>query len=289
MEHKNYNDFPNRERPSVKTAASSFPRFVSKPQAVFRLFCFPYAGANAVTVFRPWSQKLPSTIEVCPVQLPGRGFRVSEPLLVNLVETVRQIGKAVVERLDKPFAFFGHSMGALLAFELARLLRREWGITPQQLIVSGRMAPQIADPDPPTYDLPEREFFEDLQRRNGTPTEVFQHSELMKVILPILRADFKICQTYVYVEEPPLICPITVLGGLTDEVTREELERWKAQTTGRFRLHMLPGDHFFINTQMEQVLSLVMSQLMSQASNDSQLRSRIAVSPHLSRNDAVGN
>lgn len=232
-----------------------------RPHARLRLFCFPYAGGDAVAIFRKWPQLLPSAVEVCPVQIPGRGIRLSEPPLTSLVAIVEAITEAIRTHLDKPFAFFGHSMGAMIGFELSRKLRRGHGVEPRILFVSGRAAPHVPDPDPPTYNLPEPEFLEELRRINGTPKEALEHPELMKLMLPILQADFQVCQTHAYVSEPPLSCPITVLGGVQDDTTREELEAWKQHTASRCSVHVLPGDHFFIRTEHYTVMRIVASQV----------------------------
>lgn len=228
-----------------------------KPQARLRLLCFPYAGGSAL-IYRNWSENLPAEIEVYALQLPGRGGRMQEPAATHLTPLIEAIAQAIMPHLDKPFAFFGHSMGALISFELARYLRTAQARLPAQLFVSGRAAPQVLDTDPPTYDLPEDQFIEELRRLGGTPREVLEHPELMSLMMPLLRADFSVCQTYSYRVEPPLDCPITVLGGLQDNhVTREKLDAWRAQTISNFKLHMLPGDHFFLNTHQAQLLRIV--------------------------------
>jgi medium-chain acyl-[acyl-carrier-protein] hydrolase len=144
---------------------------------------------------------------------------------------VKSISEVIEPHLDKPFAFFGHSMGAMISHDLARALRRKYGVEPVHLFVSGRRAPQMPRTRKTTYDLPEPEFIEELRRLNGTPQEVLDQPELMQLMIPLLRADFSVCQTYQYEPEPPLTCPITVFGGLEDETTREELVGWRAQTS----------------------------------------------------------
>lgn len=237
-----------------------------RPEARLRLFCFPYAGGGA-TIFRKWSDSLPETVEVNPVQLPGRGNRLREPPFARLSPLVQAIAAGLLPHLDKPFAFFGHSMGALISFELARLLRRERGIEPYHLFVSGRRAPQILDPVPITYNLPQAKFIENLQKLNGTPAELFEHRELMTLMLPVLRADFEVVQTYAYEEEPALSCSISALGGIQDqEVSRGDLEAWRHQTGAAFMLRRFAGDHFFLNTQQSlflQMLSQELGQLVS--------------------------
>jgi surfactin synthase thioesterase subunit len=233
----------------ITTRATShwffFPR--QNPHASLRLFCFPYAGGRASYV-RLWPENLPSSVEVCAVELPARGRRLKEPPITRITPLVESIARALYPYLDKPFAFFGHSMGALISFELARELRREYGLQPAQLFVSGRRAPQIPDRDPPTNSLPEHDFVAELRRLNGTPKEVLEHSELLQFMLPVLRADFEVNETYEYFPEPPLSCPIAALGGLQDkEVTRSDLEGWQKQTKRSFVLRMFPGDHFFLH------------------------------------------
>jgi medium-chain acyl-[acyl-carrier-protein] hydrolase len=177
----------------------------------------------------------------------------------NLVES---IAEDLVPYLDKPFAFFGHSMGAAIGFELARLLRREHAPEPVHLFLSGRAAPQVPPTHGPTYDLPENEFIEELRRINGTPAEVLENPELMQFVLPLLRADFEVIQTYTPVEDVPLKCSITALGGLGDnEATRDSLEGWREHTTGAFALRLFPGDHFFIHTTLQTLLRMISSEL----------------------------
>lgn len=232
-----------------------------KPQARIRLFCFPYAGGSSA-IYHRWPNDLTSEVEVYLLQLPGRGSRLQEPAFTGLDALVEAIAQAILPYLKKPFAFFGHSMGALVAFELARYLRRTQAPVPAQLFISGRTAPQIADTDAPAHDLPEEEFVQEVRRLNGTPGEVLEHPELMHLMIPLLRADFSVCETYSYKVEPALDCPITVLGGLQDhEVPRESLEAWREHTTSDFKVRMLPGDHFFLNTDQPQLLRIVAQEL----------------------------
>jgi medium-chain acyl-[acyl-carrier-protein] hydrolase len=227
------------------------------PQAKLRLFCFPYAGGGSL-IFRRWGEGLPESVEVCSVQLPGREMRLREMAFTRMMPLVQAIAEAMLPYFDKPFAFFGHSMGATISFELARHLRREYSLQPEQLFVSGRSAPQIPNTDPPTYHLPEERFIEELRRLSGTPKEVLEHKELLGVLLPLLRADFELIQTYQYTVEPPLDCPISAFGGLQDEeVGRNILESWKEQTTVSFALHMFPGNHFFLHSSQSLLLRIL--------------------------------
>ncbi|MEM7759326.1 MAG: thioesterase II family protein [Cyanobacteria bacterium P01_A01_bin.40] len=235
-------------------------------RAKLRLFCFHYAGGGAAS-FRNWSDNLPSSVEVHFVELPGRGFRLTERAFQSLDPLVIAIADALHHNLDKPFAFFGHSMGGLICFELARLLRKKYSLNPIHLFVSAHRAPQLPDPDPPIYNLPEPEFLEELRDLEGTPQEVLENAELMQLLLPTLRADFTVVDTYNYTAEAPLDCPITAFGGLQDrEVSYEELKAWQEQTTAAFSLHMLPGNHFFIHSARSLLLKHICQDLDLSAS-----------------------
>lgn len=237
----------------------SYPRL--NPSAALRLFCFPYAG-GASHIFRAWPQSLPPTVEVCPVNLPGRGNRLLEPPFTNLTLLVQSIAQSLLPHLSKPFAFFGHSMGAIISFELARYLRKEQSPEPVHLFVSGRRAPQALDTEPSTYNLPEAKFLAYLRRLNGTPGEILEHPELMRLMLPLLRADFELVETYSYSKDAPLNCSITALGGLKDDrVKPAQLEAWRKQTSGHFSLQMLPGGHFYLHTAEPLLLEILSSEL----------------------------
>lgn len=235
--------------------------FKPHAQAKLRLFCFPYAGGTA-TIFRTWQESLPATIEVCPVHLPGRGKRLRETPFTDYQSFVQAIAEGLQPYLDKPFALFGHSLGAMLSFELARLLRRLHLPQPRHLFVSGRRAPQVVNSEPPAHVLPDEQFVATLRKLNGTPAEALEHPELMQLMLPLLRADFAVCDTYTYVPEEPLAIPITAYGGLFDTgISREQVEGWRQHTTASFSLRMLPGDHFFINTSQTTLLRLLLEDL----------------------------
>ncbi|HEV7670276.1 MAG TPA: thioesterase domain-containing protein [Thermoanaerobaculia bacterium] len=224
------------------------------PRARFRLFCFPYAGGGA-SAYRGWAGALPADVEVCPVQLPGREGRLRDRPFDRLEPMIQALADVLVPYFDLPFAFFGHSMGGLISFELARELRRRGGPEPLHLFVSARRGPQVPSREEAIHDLPEPEFSNKLRELNGTPEEVLQHAELMKLLTPILRADFAVNETYVYTPGEPLACGVSAFGGLGDvEVTKEDLAAWNDLTRGRFRLRMLPGDHFFVHSGKELIL-----------------------------------
>ena len=182
-------------------------------------------------------------------------MRLKEAPFTQLAPLVEAIAQSLLPYLDKPFAFFGHSMGGLTSFEAARLLRRTYARSPVHLFVSGRRAPQIPDSDSPIHTLPDAEFLKELRHLNGTPEAVLANEELMQLLLPTLRADFAVLETYTYQTESPLNCPITAFGGLQDpEVSCEMLEAWQEQTSATFSLQMFFGDHFFIHTAQSLLL-----------------------------------
>lgn len=242
------------------------------PRARLRLFCFPYAGGGA-SAYRGWAAALPPDVEVCPVQLPGRESRLREPPFNRPEPLVLALVDALQPHLGLPFAFFGHSMGAMLSFELARELRRRGRPLPLHLFVSGRRAPQVPAREEDIHDLPEPEFVAKLRELNGTPEEVLQHAELMRLLIPVLRADFTLNETYVFRPEEPLDLGISAFGGLGDaEVSREDVEGWREHMRGSFRLRMLPGDHFFLHSARELITESVARDLADLARTAEPLR-----------------
>ncbi|HEY1353970.1 MAG TPA: thioesterase domain-containing protein [Ktedonobacteraceae bacterium] len=246
----------------IAKAGSWIEYWQQRPQARMRLFCFPYAGGGA-SLYRNWSKNLPAQIEVCPVQFPGRENRLWEEPFAHLPALVEQLSAVLLPYLQMPYAFFGHSMGALIAFELTRALRRQACTAgPAHLFVSGHRAPQIADPDPPSYALPTAAFIETLRELDGTPAAVLQNDELLQLLLPLLRADFSVCETYRYHQEKPLRCPLTAFGGLLDKsVAREVVISWREQTCGPFKARFFAGDHFFLEKEQQAVLGAVVQDL----------------------------
>lgn len=226
-------------------------------EARLRLFCFPYAGGSAL-IYRKWPDWVLPGVEVYPVQPPGRGGRLQETPFTEIEPLVEALAPVIAPFLDKPFAFFGHSMGASIGFELARLLRRDYGKEPLHFFVSARRAPQVPNTDPPIHDLPDELLKNELRRLEGTPAEVLEHPELMEVMLPLLRADFSVSEKYMFVPDAPLSCPLSALGGLQDShVKREDLEAWRQLTTGPFLLRMFAGNHFFLHTAQNLLLRAV--------------------------------
>lgn len=222
-----------------------------------RLFCFSYAGGNAST-YRDWHKLLPADVEVCSIQLPGRGSRFKENAYTTLNSMLDALQSAIQPHIGVPYAMFGHSMGAQVAFELARRLRDAGQRQPECLIVSGRRGPQRPPRNKPIHTLPEPEFREEIRRLNGTPEEALNNPELMDLVSPILRADCQVVETWEYRPSEPIDVPVLALGGVKDkQVSLDDLEDWRSVTRGPFSLELFSGDHFFINQVTDSLLNTV--------------------------------
>lgn len=196
------------------------------------------------------------------MQLPGHETRRGEPLMTNLAALLPALAYDLLPFLDRPYAFFGHSMGALIAFELARHVRRAGAPTPDRLMLSAYRAPHLAAPHPATHALPDAPFLRAISRLHGLPAEVQADAELMRVLLPIVRADVTLCETHVYTADAPLACPLSVFGGLDDpSATPGMLAAWRVHTRNTCSLRMLPGDHFFLQSGRQLLLRAVSDDL----------------------------
>jgi len=224
--------------------------------ASLTLVCFPYAGGGA-SAWRGWSDSLPTEVEVLGVQPPGREQRLLEPAFDELEPLLEAIVWELAPALTRPFAFFGHSLGALLAYEVAHVLRRRAG-EPRYLFVSGLRAPHLPLPWDPIHRLPDRAVIDELRRLGGTPPAVLDHDEMMELVLPPLRADLAVCETYTYRPRPRLRCPIAAFAGVTDpSVTTPEIAAWREHTDGEFTLQLFPSDHFFLQHSRTPLLAAV--------------------------------
>jgi len=246
----------------TSTQSQWFGYYRPNPAANVRLFCFPFAGGNAMS-YRTWANFLPKEIEVCPIELPGRGSRLREKPVTQLETMIKAIAADLFPFFNnKPYAIFGHSMGALIGFELIRYLRKMQAQEPVHLFVSGHIAPHVPYNRQPIYDLPDAEFVTELRKLNGTPQAVLDNDELMQLLIPILRADFAANETYVYEDDIPLNCPITAFGGLQDkDVSRADIEAWQKHTSSSFSMYMLPGDHFFLQNVFMSILQKITTHL----------------------------
>jgi medium-chain acyl-[acyl-carrier-protein] hydrolase len=234
-----------------------------KPVAAARLrtFLFSYAGGGA-SVYRDWTRGLPATVDACPVQLPGKENRCLEPPYTSIGPLVRTLASVLQPYMDLPFAFFGYSMGALVSFELARELRRRGQVLPAHMIVAARRAPRLPAVDAPVHHLPDEAFIDEMRHMQGTPEEILRNPEFMQFLLPMVRADFTLCETYEYTPEPPLDCSLSSYGGADDEEPRPEtLVRWREETSRAHHVRLFQGDHFFIHTCRAALLRTVSEEL----------------------------
>lgn len=213
--------------------------------APLRLFCFAHAGGGG-GFFRPWRGRLGPDIDVCPVVLPGREFRITEAPYRRMEDLIGPLCDGLRPFLDAPYALFGHSMGAAVAYEAARRFTAE-GRAPVRLLVSGRRAPQLAARRRPIAGIPDDDFIAAVTSLGGTPDAVLEEGGLLQVLLPCLRADFAVNEAYHPAGEPRLTCPVSAFTGDRDpEVEPVEAELWRAVTDGGFALHVHPGDHFYL-------------------------------------------
>ncbi|GLH79075.1 thioesterase [Bradyrhizobium sp. SSBR45G] len=219
-----------------------------------RLICLPYAGGSAM-IYARWRRQLPSSIDVVPLELPGRGVRMDEPLHTDPAALADQLAVELArEPLAMPYVLFGHSLGGLIAYEVAQRLCALGAPRPKMLLVSGTEAPAMRDGSRWLDPLSDDALRDELLRLKGTPPQALENAEIMRGALPVLRADFLMCGNYVYRTRPPLRCPIHVFGGDQDETRLEALDAWRAETSLAFGLDMLPGDHFFIHTRQAELL-----------------------------------
>jgi medium-chain acyl-[acyl-carrier-protein] hydrolase len=229
-----------------------------------RLFCFSYAGAGA-SVFRSWSAHLPPSVEVIAVHPPGREDRLREEPISSVSRLVERLAPHVGRLLDRPFAFFGHSLGALVAFELARRLREARGVTPHHFFASACRAPQTIPKRPAVHQLPEHLFLTYLERMGSLPAALLCERELASLFSRTLRADLIAHETYrCPASEPVLDCPVTIFAGLKDRwVEREEQLPWCEVTRAGSSLFIFPGDHLFLRSSEVQLLQFVGRRLLA--------------------------
>jgi surfactin synthase thioesterase subunit/short-subunit dehydrogenase/acyl carrier protein len=255
--------FQTSSNSSSATAATNWIVFPKpNPNTRLRLFCFPYNGGTS-SIFLPWSEGLPPDIEVCIIQLPGQIDRPSEKHFEQLATVVEKLAEVLLPYLDKPFAFYGHSIGGTIAFELARQLRREYNLSPAHLFVGASPAPQLPYPYPSVVEIYESE------RNEQAPfsylvESVQQNTELIRFLLPGFKAGSLMLENYVYSDEEPLVCPISVFGGMQDNtITQKHLSAWHEQTRSHFKLQIFPGNHLFMHGDQKQLLEVLSHELIA--------------------------
>jgi medium-chain acyl-[acyl-carrier-protein] hydrolase len=246
-------------------------RWRKLPSPRMRLFCVPHSGAGAA-VYRPWDSLLPDDVELVSVRLPGREARFREPAFSRLDDLIAELADNLTPLLDVPYGWFGHSMGALVAFETCRETRRRGLPEPARLLISGRPAPHLAarpvsvlglPGQTPARDATNAEFAALLAALNGTPGEVQGGTAAFAPFIPTLRADLSVIETYQYRPEPPLDLPISVFGGEQDPVASlEELQAWHVHSSLSCRVATFPGGHFYLHQVRERFVAALARDLM---------------------------
>lgn len=233
------------------------------PNARVRLFCFPFAG-GAASVFRNWGRQLGPEIDVCPVQLPGRERRIREQPFRRLRDVIEALYPALEADLEQPFAFFGHSLGSVVAFELARRVEEEKGVEPVHFFASARNAPPCSIREAPMHSMGRDEFRESLRRMGGTPPEVLEHEELMSLLEPLVRADLEVNETYRFAPGLQLSCPVTAFAGEHDqEASLDGVRKWQEMSSGPFAMKIFPQGHFFLQEVEAEILEEIRRALQS--------------------------
>jgi medium-chain acyl-[acyl-carrier-protein] hydrolase len=246
-------DLHMAQNPWIDTRANGAERW--------RLFCLPFAGGGS-QIYRHWPDELPAEIGVYAIQLPGRGARLRESPISTMAGMIAALQPAIAPYLDRPFAFFGHSMGAAIAYEAARHIRGADGRTAGHLFVSGCRAAGLPLRRPPAHGLSDEQFIAQLRELNGTPEEILRTPDLMALLMPMLRADFELSETYTPLPGPALACPLTVFGGRADaEVREEELLGWRVVAQGDFELRLFPGDHYFLQQARVELTAAIARRL----------------------------
>ncbi|MFG2842348.1 thioesterase II family protein [Kitasatospora sp. NPDC048296] len=241
-------------------------RYHPSPEAAVRLVCFPHAGGSG-TFYFPVSAALPRSVEVLALQYPGRQDRRSEPSIDDIGRLADEIHTALQGWTDKPLVFFGHSMGAVIAFEVARRFRAKPGTGPELLFASGRRAPDRFR-DEHVSLLDDEGLIGEMKRLDGTDNQLLSDDELLRMILPALRSDYRAIESYRFTPAPKLDCPVVVLTGDADPMTSlDEAEAWREHTSGRFELEVFPGGHFFLATSPQPVLDTLRRHLAALTQN----------------------
>lgn len=226
---------------------------------VIKLFCFPFAGGSARS-FSRLGDRLPSWLDTHYVELPGRGVKAAEALVTDMDEMVESLAGELAPLCTGSFAFYGHSMGAILAYRTAHMLGEKYGLNLRLLIVSGARAPHLPRPKDTLHTLPDAQLVSQLERMGGTEVGVLRHNELREIALKIVRADFKMLNEAPSIGVRPLMCPIIAFGGDHDAFADQEgLEGWRFQTKGEFKCSFFHGGHFFIWDNISEVARLIES------------------------------
>lgn len=233
------------------------PYGTQRTHARLRLLCLPYAGGNA-RMFRHWDAATPEGVEVCPVELPGHGTRRGEGCATSMSSLVEAMAEEMEALLNVPFAIFGYSMGGLIGFELARMLRRQYGREPAALLVAAQNAPSVPLERATARGSTDEELSAALYCSGGMSHEALANVRFMRAFLPVLRADYTLVDTYAYASERPLQCPIHLYAGADDALVSERGQaEWRRETSGGFAVHRFPGGHYFLRDDEDRFLASV--------------------------------
>jgi medium-chain acyl-[acyl-carrier-protein] hydrolase len=231
-------------------------------EAKVDLICFPYAGSGA-SIFYPWEKYLDPKINLYAFQAPGREDRIGEDLINELDELTHQGAKELLKITHRPFIFFGHSLGAVIAFEITKILEKS-ATNPLMLIVSGRQPPHLSLKMPPLSGLSDAELLEGLMNLQGTDPEILEHPALLEIILPIIRGDFKIGENYFApINGQKILCPIIAVGALNDPwVDLNQIIEWKNFTLNTFAAQTVAGDHFYVKNDFEELVHFLNQKIL---------------------------
>jgi surfactin synthase thioesterase subunit len=227
-----------------------------------RLFCIPFSGGNAYS-YSEFKKYLPDNIELCNLELPGRGKRVSEPLLMNIEDMTMDLFKQVGNKLDIPYAIYGHSLGALLVLTLCRYIADSGKNLPTLLFVSGQTAPSLINSDN-KHRLPDNLFINMLREMEGTPEELLADDGFLQYFLPVIRADFQSISEYKYTPaNTSLSVPAVIMLGSEEKISDDDASAWQLETGGTISIHRFEGGHFFIYKNIEAICSLIAGEIKS--------------------------
>lgn len=228
------------------------------------LFCLPFAGGNKYS-YRKYEENAPPFLKVVPLEYPGRGTRVQEPLLGDVFALVDDLYEQIRPQLEgRSYAIYGHSMGGLMGYLLTRKIRENGHSLPLHLFVTGTTGPAAPSRQEKKRHLLGKEaFLEEVRSLNGVVEEILQNEELMQYVEPILRADFKVIESYEYTQEPCLDVPFTVITGTREEMKMEEIYLWQKETNANVNFIRMPGNHFFINQYPYEIIQVIAKKLLA--------------------------